>query len=47
MKLTLHEAIREIEKSRQNFLPFFNIESEYINIIYKNGNRYEVMVPAF
>jgi putative sigma-54 modulation protein len=47
MKLTLHEAIREVEKTRRNFLPFFNIESEFINIIYKNGNRYEVMVPAF
>ncbi len=47
MKLTLHEAILEIEKSRQKFLPFFNIESEFINIIIKNGNKYEVMVPAF
>ncbi len=47
LKLTLHEAIIEIEKSRQLFLPFFNIESEFINIISKNGNRYEVMVPAF
>ena len=47
LKLTLHEAILEIEKSRQQFLPFFNVESEFINIISKNGNRYEVMVPAF
>jgi len=47
MKLTLHEAIREVEKTRQNFLPFFNIESEFINIIYKNGKKYEVMVPVF
>lgn len=47
LKLTLHEAIMEIEKTSNNFLPFFNIESEYINIIYKNGNKYEVMVPAF
>lgn len=47
MKLTLHEAIMEIEKSRQQFLPFFNVESEFINIISKNGNKYEVMVPAF
>jgi putative sigma-54 modulation protein len=47
MKLTLHEAIREVEKTRQKFLPFFNIESEFINIICKNGNKYEVMVPAF
>jgi putative sigma-54 modulation protein len=47
MKLTLHEAIVEIEKSRQKFLPFFNIESEFINIISKIGNKYEVVVPAF
>lgn len=47
MKLTLHEAIIEIEKSKQQFLPFFNIESEYINIISRNGNKYEVVVPAF
>lgn len=47
MKLTLHEAIAEVEKSMSKFLPFFNIESEYINIIYKIGNKYEVMVPAF
>jgi putative sigma-54 modulation protein len=47
MKITLHEAIVEVEKSRRNFLPFFNIESEYINIIFKSGNKYEVMVPAF
>jgi putative sigma-54 modulation protein len=47
MMLTLHEAIVEIEKSRQQFLPFFNVESEFINIISKNGNKYEVMVPAF
>lgn len=47
MKLTLHEAIHEVEESRRKFLPFFNIESEFINIIYKNGNTYEVMVPAF
>lgn len=47
MKMTLHEAIVEIEKTNRKFMPFFNIESEYINIISRNGNRYEVMVPAF
>ena len=47
MKLTLHEAILEIEKSSQKFLPFYNTESQYINVITRNGNNYEVMVPAF
>ncbi|OHD63562.1 MAG: ribosomal subunit interface protein [Spirochaetes bacterium RBG_13_51_14] len=47
MKLTLHEAILEIDRSMQMFLPFFNIESEYLNVIFKNGNTYEVLVPAF
>ncbi|MBN2158665.1 MAG: ribosome-associated translation inhibitor RaiA [Spirochaetes bacterium] len=47
MPMTLHEAIVEIEKSKKKFMPFFNVESEYINIISKNGNKYEVMVPAF
>lgn len=47
MKLTLHEAILEIEKSDQKFLPFYNTESQYINVITRNGSNYEVMVPAF
>ncbi|HOD15990.1 MAG TPA: ribosome-associated translation inhibitor RaiA [Spirochaetota bacterium] len=47
MRLTLHEAILEIEKSSLKFLPFYNTESQYINVITRNGNDYEVMVPAF
>lgn len=46
-KLTLHEAIEEIRKTENKFMTFFNTESHYFNIIYKNGKDYEVMVPAF
>ena len=46
-ELTLHEAIVAIEDSSHRFLPFYNVESQFINVIYKNGNAYEVMVPVF
>lgn len=46
-KLTLHEAIVAIDESSHRFLPFFNIESQFINVIYKSGGKYEVMVPVF
>lgn len=45
--LTLHEAILEIEKSDHRFLPFYNTESQVINVIYRNGDVYEVLVPGF
>jgi putative sigma-54 modulation protein len=47
LELTLHEAIVEFENSTHRFLPFYNTESQFINVVYKNGNKYEVMVPAF
>ncbi len=46
-KLTLHEAINEIKSTDNMFMTFFNTESHYFNIIYKNGKDYELMVPAF
>lgn len=47
-KLSIEEAVTEIEKNNTiDFLPFFNIESQYFNIIYKNGSTYEIEVPAF
>ncbi len=45
--LTLHEAIVEMEASKRYFMPFYNTESDYFNIIFRNGDSYEVMVPAF
>jgi putative sigma-54 modulation protein len=46
-RLTLQEAINEIEKTNHRFLPFYNTESQFINVVCKNGSAYEVMVPAF
>lgn len=44
---TLNEALRFLIKSNSSYLPFFNADTNYLNIIYKNGKTYEVMVPAF
>ncbi|MBN2080552.1 MAG: ribosome-associated translation inhibitor RaiA [Spirochaetes bacterium] len=44
---SLHEAIVEMDKSSRSFMPFFNTDSDYFNIIFRDGDRYEVMVPAF
>lgn len=47
-KLSVDEAIKEIENNNTiDFLPFFNIESQYFNVIYKSGSMYEIAVPAF
>jgi putative sigma-54 modulation protein len=45
--LSLNQAMQAARDSNSEYLPFFNIESEYFNVIYKNGKEYEVMVPAF
>ncbi len=47
MKLTIDEALKMINGSDNEFLPFFNSETNYFNVIYKNGKRIEVMVPAY
>ncbi len=44
---TITEAVDWIEKSGGKFLPFFNSESQYLNIIYRDGDDLRVMVPAF
>ena len=44
---SIDDAIEEIQKNGSVYLPFFNVESQYFNIIYKNGNLLELMVPAF
>ena len=46
-KMTLNEALDEFESSNDPFLAFFNMESQYFNVIYRNGKEFEVMVPAF
>ncbi len=46
-EMTLTEALDELEKKGRKYYPFFNMESQYFNIVYKNGKDFEVMVPAF
>jgi putative sigma-54 modulation protein len=46
-QLTLDEALAEIETNGSTYLPFFNKETQYFNIVHKKGQNCEVMVPAF
>lgn len=45
-QLTLHEAVVEIDAMQRPFLPFYNTESQTINVIYCEGDVYQVMVPS-
>ncbi len=45
--LTISDAVKEIQSANSPFIPFFNAETQFINVIYKSGNIIEVMVPAF
>ena len=45
-QLTLHEAVVEIDSMESPFLPFYNTESQTINVIYREGGMYQVMVPS-
>ncbi|MBN1533277.1 MAG: ribosome-associated translation inhibitor RaiA [Spirochaetes bacterium] len=45
--LSLMEALSIFEESNLEFMPFFNTESQFLNIIHRNGRDYEVIVPAF
>ena len=45
--MTIVEAMDELGKNGHEFLPFFNVESQYLNVVYKNGKECEVMVPTF
>jgi putative sigma-54 modulation protein len=42
---TMNSAIKEIMTSDQNYLPFFNNETNSFNVIYKNGDTLKVMIP--
>lgn len=44
--MTIMEAVEELNKNGNSFLPFFNLDSMYFNIIYKTGRDYTVMIPA-
>ncbi len=42
----MNGAIKEILDSDHEYLPFFNSETNSFNILYKNGNALEVMIPS-
>ncbi|HPS87470.1 MAG TPA: ribosome-associated translation inhibitor RaiA [Spirochaetota bacterium] len=46
-KLTLDEAFDSFEKSSEGYMPFFNTETRYFNILSRSGKKFEVLVPAF
>jgi putative sigma-54 modulation protein len=46
-KFTLDEAFNSFEKSGQEYMPFFNTDTGYFNILSGNGKRLEVFVPVF
>ncbi len=43
--MELNDAIRVITSFPEDFVPFFNNETNYLNIIYKNGENIEVVTP--
>jgi len=46
-RLTLDEAIEVIDKNGDKFIPFFNSETRYFNVISRKGKDFEIFVPAF
>ncbi len=46
-RLTLDEAFDSFEKSSDIYMPFFNTETRYFNILSRSGKKFEVLVPAF
>ncbi len=43
--MAVNNAVNELMISSEDFVPFFNNETNSINIIYKNGDNVEIMVP--
>ena len=46
-KFTLDEAFNFFEESGKEYMPFFNMETGYFNILSRNSKRFEVFVPVF
>jgi putative sigma-54 modulation protein len=46
-KFKLDEAFGFFEKSGKEYMPFFNTETGYFNVLNRNGKRLEVFVPVF
>ncbi len=45
--MSLDEAIDSLQGDGLKFVPFYNRDSRYFNVVYKSGGKCEVMVPAF
>jgi len=45
--MTIDEAVEQLVDNTSSFLPFFNRETNSLNIVFKNGKTIEVVVPAF
>lgn len=43
--MTLGEALKFIAERKSSFVPFFNTESKYLNVLYRDGDEFAVMVP--
>ncbi|HDP79370.1 MAG TPA: ribosome-associated translation inhibitor RaiA [Spirochaetes bacterium] len=46
-KYTIPEALKAIMEKKKDYLPFFNAETHYLSVVFRNGKQYGVMVPAF
>jgi len=46
-KYTLNDAFDNLDKTGARYMPFFNTDTKYLNILSKDGKKYEVIVPAF
>jgi putative sigma-54 modulation protein len=47
LRMSLDEAIRMLDGSKDPFLPFFNVETQFFNILYRKSGEYEIAVPVF
>lgn len=45
--LTFDEAFESFEKSGASYMPFFNSETRYFNIICRDGKKFEILVPSY
>ena len=45
-QMTLLQAIDELDSGAAKYLPFFNLESDHLNIVYTDGKDIAVMMPV-
>jgi putative sigma-54 modulation protein len=46
-KIEIEKALKHVQSSGDSIYPFFNAETGYLNVLYKNGKEFEIMVPAY